>query len=747
MAQSSSHPESSEPTLSTNPTRPPSRQSTRVITPVKTHPLYIRPNNDTRRSLAGQSATSEIGRSSHSQITPLKSTHARASGSKSKRQKAPRSAAISPKRKRVVVDNSDESSEADSDSGVAIMDLAQDSDEHNSKMEPPTKKTRGLAISEFDDVALYFEPPERAKGQDALLHISFNYARRGIKLFTRTWAASEAHRLYLNLKQKVMDNLNAIDSKMSLIHDVWTTKGNRHAFLGISTTDSGSNNRTMTAEVDRLVNKFGGTELDLTANHIRCLCHKLGLILTAGLNAIDLETTGLTPEKHATLGFVPGLDTINEVAQQSDSLPGKSNRFNSDDEAPPENIQASINDPNTEGEEENSNHDNEEEDRSTEFNSLAKILQNVDYVISRITSSAAKRSQFSVWAKKLEYEGRSLIAGYGIRWNIKWQSRDRAYEARDVIAKLLELERVRHSREGGKHFYQEVKIRWSDWEIVKQLNDILSEFYFITKKMEGDHSSASRMLAEYQYIKQFLTDQLTPGLEPEFEAMIRKMISKTQIYLTEALQCDAILLATILHPSYRLSIFERRFTTRHMYAKTLLQNRFTERQEKLKGESGSSPTPPQLEIPTPALKHRRVAEDEYFPESDDLQTTDELATYLGGKYGLPAAKAAESLKWWKAHHHEFPVLSSLAKDYLACSATSASVERCFSAAADICGRDRGSLAARTTERCVNSHEWLQQKIQADGDFDTAQQIVNCISSKEAEGSQSPLEDDSEKEED
>ncbi|KNF03940.1 hypothetical protein PSTG_03026 [Puccinia striiformis f. sp. tritici PST-78] len=229
----------------------------------------------------------------------------------------------------------------------------------------------------------------------------------------------------------------------------------------------------MTAEVDRLVNKFGGTKLDLTANHIRCLCHKLGLILTAGLNAIDLETTGLTPEKHATLGFVPGLDTINEVVQRSDSLPGKSNCFNSDDEAPPENIQASINDPNTEGEEENSNHD-EEEDRSTEFNSLAKILQNVDYVISRITSSAAKRSQFSVWAKKLEYEGRSLIAGYGIRWNIKWQSRDRAYEARDVISKLLELERVRHSREGGKHFYQEVKIRWSDWEIVKRLNDILS---------------------------------------------------------------------------------------------------------------------------------------------------------------------------------------------------------------------------------------------------------------------------------
>ncbi|POW22050.1 hypothetical protein PSHT_01750 [Puccinia striiformis] len=138
MAQSSSHPQSSDPTPSTNPLRPPSCQSTRVITPVKTHPLYICPNNNTRRSLAGQiqSATTTIGPSSHSQITPLK-----ALASKTKRQKAPMDAAKSQKRKRTVVNNSNLSSEADSDSGVAIMDLAQDSDKQNIKMEPPTKKT------------------------------------------------------------------------------------------------------------------------------------------------------------------------------------------------------------------------------------------------------------------------------------------------------------------------------------------------------------------------------------------------------------------------------------------------------------------------------------------------------------------------------------------------------------------------------------------------------------------------------
>jgi hypothetical protein len=65
----------------------------------------------------------------------------------------------------------------------------------------------------------------------------------------------------------------------------------------------------------------------------------------------------------------------------------------------------------------------------------------------------------------------------------------------------------------------------------------------------------------------------------------------------------------------------------------------------------------------------------------------------------------------------------MARDYLALLATSASVERCFSAAADICAEDCGSLAPRTIERCVNSHQWLRKGYQANGDFKTAQDII------------------------
>ena len=43
--------------------------------------------------------------------------------------------------------------------------------------------------------------------EDALPARSFNYAQHGIKLFLHTWAALEAHKLYINLQDKVLSNL------------------------------------------------------------------------------------------------------------------------------------------------------------------------------------------------------------------------------------------------------------------------------------------------------------------------------------------------------------------------------------------------------------------------------------------------------------------------------------------------------------------------------------------------------------
>ncbi|KAA1092754.1 hypothetical protein PGT21_013024 [Puccinia graminis f. sp. tritici] len=181
----------------------------------------------------------------------------------------------------------------------------------------------------------------------------------------------------------------------------------------------------------------------------------------------------------------------------------------------------------------------------------------------------------------------------------------------------------------------------------------------------------------------------------------------------------------MLNPSYRLSIFQAYFSSHHKYAKILLQQKFDKRKAELAATVSSRESTPQQPSQPQKTSHRRPINDlNLFPGAVESANTDELANYLGGKYKVLPADADQCLVWWKEHHNEFPTLASLAKYYLACSATSASVERCFLAAADICGRDQGSLAPRTIKKSVSSHQWLKQGFKANGDFERAQVIVS-----------------------
>lgn len=58
-------------------------------------------------------------------------------------------------------------------------------------------------------------------------------------------------------------------------------------------------------------------------------------------------------------------------------------------------------------------------------------LKQVDFLTRRITRSAAWRKEFERVSKAKGLTG-SLIAGYGIRWNIKYESRHKVWLSREV---------------------------------------------------------------------------------------------------------------------------------------------------------------------------------------------------------------------------------------------------------------------------------------------------------------------------
>ncbi|POW03314.1 hypothetical protein PSHT_11731 [Puccinia striiformis] len=799
------------------PSPAPSRQSTRVITPVRTDPNFIRPSQDSRKSLSQRPATTDRG--SEDKTNPKRprksaSTNSTASKPKAKRQK---------RKKKKTIASGDEGETSDSH----VIDITQDSDLENEKVK---KKERA---KNFDNIKKYFEAPfhedpeysgdaekmmykcrwchnpyKKSKGtfsnltkhrdaitagaklpltakelekmdivdqkeamthylkhstfdmrvfnqllvmwivrfslpwsriEDFLLEVAFNYVRRGTHLNSRTWVATEAHRLYLNLQAKVVSTLQNLSSKITLIHDVWTTKGNHHAFMGISvayitddwnfkishlalkymhqsqgkafgpplckrsnqTTDSGSNNFTMATEVDRLILKKTGVYLDLKANHIRCFCHKLALILNAGLQALSLATDGYLPSRE-TLGFVPNLSPITE--ESSEIKP--TDHFVVEDVV--------LDDPLSFDE----NNHPEQISSGAPCSKTHHILQKVDFIIQRITSSAAKRAEYEHWCKILKPTGQGLIAGYGIRWNIKFESRDRALHSRKVIAKLLENETDRQDKEGGKNYFSNFEISRDEWDVVETLNETLSEFYFLTKKTEGDISSGCTMISDYQCLMSFINEKLESCTEPEFKNMFNKMLSKTKTYLDEALDCDAIVIATALNPCFRLSIFQAWFPSHYSRAHKLLQDLYNEKKEELTASTQSKgPVPPPEKKQVKGSK-RLVHQFDFFPNAVEAPVEDELTIYLGGKWKVPSEEEGDSLKWWK------PGISSLAVQLRQVSRGASQLQQTLAVLT-------GSLAAKTIERCVSSHQWLVQGLQPDGAFETAQDVINQATQQKA----------------
>ncbi|KAA1113449.1 hypothetical protein PGT21_031770 [Puccinia graminis f. sp. tritici] len=157
------------------PSQTPSRQSSRITTPLRSHGNFVRSNRDSRRSLQPQTSRqiqTPNPKSETESVSQTKSTqpfqklsrkrhwpqissstdqsHASAAKSKQKKKK---------KKKNVVRTNNKD----DSDQVGGAIDITQDSDHNNSKVKKVSKKD-----SEFDNILEYFEPPFHTNKGDTM---------------------------------------------------------------------------------------------------------------------------------------------------------------------------------------------------------------------------------------------------------------------------------------------------------------------------------------------------------------------------------------------------------------------------------------------------------------------------------------------------------------------------------------------------------------------------------------------------
>jgi hypothetical protein len=105
---------------------------------------------------------------------------------------------------------------------------------------------------------------------------------------------------------------------------------------------------------------------------------------------------------------------------------------------------------------------------------------------------------------------------------------------------------------------------------------------------------------------------------------------------------------------------------------------------------------------------KTALESEQSGSSMERPATDfdrEVKVYTGTP-SLAWGKDSDSLIWWKTHQEEFPVLASMARDWLAVVATSVPCESLFSIAGNTITRNRNWLDPETAKVVLCLKSWL-----------------------------------------
>ena len=94
--------------------------------------------------------------------------------------------------------------------------------------------------------------------------------------------------------------------------------------------------------------------------------------------------------------------------------------------------------------------------------------------------------------------------------------------------------------------------------------------------------------------------------------------------------------------------------------------------------------------------------DHIFGKRWKIDQQNEIELYLKAPQAM---RKQDVLLWWKVHETEYPHLATMARDYLAVSATSVPVERIFSEGADLISAKRCRLGTDTIRACMCLRSW------------------------------------------
>ncbi|POW06459.1 hypothetical protein PSTT_08993 [Puccinia striiformis] len=488
--------------------------------------------------------------------------------------------------------------------------------------------------------------------EDFHLRLAFDHAIITSQLPSRVWAATHAHRLLMEQRSQVIKLIKASDVRfLSSQTSGQPREATRHSLglpsatstnSGTLTTDSGSNNFTIAKGLSAQFRSFDSSTWDVASNHHRCICHVIALILGAGLKELQLSKMMVRAEKTDNPFPSTLLATIVEEdeTKTSEEIVEVIADGSDDEEIDPIDAEEAVCEPGWEGNEE------DEVCRLGPVRHRFHITQDRLHMSQNcLESTEAGRMEVMGWQARIHWTGGHRRVWEKVEYCLRQPTAC-------VIKQLLENESDKcGGRTSAKNFFNSYELSLREWEDVNSLNQVLKEFLEMTKRLEGDGPSLPMVLYEYVRLLDSLEKKKRAAESTALERMFYPMIVITKKYLNLAVTCDTVIMATFLHPAWRMMPFTNRFKAHLTQITNLVSRIFGERDELLKSLQ-PNPAPPkgtQSEINTsPNDSDSDGDAFNYYPTNGDtIDINTELKRYNNGDF--PLDKKGCVLGWWKIH--------------------------------------------------------------------------------------------------
>ncbi|KAF7346859.1 Dimer-Tnp-hAT domain-containing protein [Mycena sanguinolenta] len=597
-----------------------------------------------------------------------------------------------------------------------------------SKLNPIIDKTEGNFLKIFaawiveDDLAF-------TTGETVAIARLFKFLNSRYMLPSDTTVRNTLATMFADMYRLVKSELADIQSKLAISTDTWTTRSMHFTFAGtigswissdwkliervldfhpiedkehegeyaaigvakrladfnvlekIISLDNTATNDVLMRALSRILRDKFDIQFVPENSQIRCLAHIVNLVVQKILAVLDEEDDPATRDDYVDNKELPI-------------------HYNIDEDPELEALEAEIF--------ESADGPETEEDEAVDMmNALADELAGLTRLQKRFRKAAEEKYQDQLAPSGKKLATLMVVRDVRHRWNYTHAMIRRGLLLHKAIDKWV-LDRPE---------LRPLYLSPADWSYLQSLGDLLELFTSVTLQMS--RSSTPTLPWVLPMYEKMLTHLRGYTTHTSLGVATTAGLHKLETYYEKARGCQFNVIATLLHPSLGLAWFrkidlERGTSDRAPTAQVIFEHAYKSYKRIHNTQVASErANRPKAVTPSHGGTMSSFLDDVCMDDVEDVlddvtsSSDSELKRWWNAFHTYGRGEKNAPLAWWKANERYFPIVSKMARDFLAIPGTSVSVERLFSSSRHLCREVRGSFKAETIKEAMLTKMWLK----------------------------------------